>query len=277
MLSFAPRIAGRVWLHDWDFIRDWEGRSTDAEGWLYCDPVGDGHAADTGKVGKARDRGLLINRSRGRVWFRVAGTPDVQREIEVESFDDFHSKAVSGMMTRRPGDSRTSVGSLSAYTRRYRRVSDLFRSIWDGQHWPRPPQNLMPRVDASLMQEAYRQDDGRYPRPVLAFAALDVAGRGDRVTSSSILRTVQEPCDCVAYGRIVGEACAASAEDPRRSRGGFTSNVANSSHGGGSCLNDDTSGPRSGDDGDTHYSEVKVSRMSISSFGYIANRSLGSC
>lgn len=42
------------------------------------------------------------------------------------------------------------------------------------------------------IQEARRQDDGRHPRSVLALAAVDVAGRGDTVTSASILKTLKD-------------------------------------------------------------------------------------
>lgn len=77
----ALRAAGRVWLHDWDFLRDVTGRSTDATGWSYRS-LSD-LQADTGSVGTAQDNGLLVHRARGRVWFRVAGTPAVAREVEV--------------------------------------------------------------------------------------------------------------------------------------------------------------------------------------------------
>ena len=51
---------------------------------------------------------------------------------------------------------------------------------------------LLGALDFFHIQEAHRQDGGRHPRSVLALAALDVAGRGDAVTSASILRTLQD-------------------------------------------------------------------------------------
>lgn len=76
------REAGRVWLHDWEFIKDAEGRSTDTRGWGYHG-LND-RDADTGRTSTPQDGGLLIHRARGRVWFRVAGTPAVAQELEVK-------------------------------------------------------------------------------------------------------------------------------------------------------------------------------------------------
>lgn len=39
--------------------------------------------ADTGMAGRPKDEGLLVHRSRGRVWFRVAATPGVAKAVEV--------------------------------------------------------------------------------------------------------------------------------------------------------------------------------------------------
>lgn len=42
----------------------------------------------------------------------------------------------------------------------------------------------------SRAQAAYQEEGGRHPRPLLALAALEVAGRGDKVTMASILKTL---------------------------------------------------------------------------------------
>lgn len=39
--------------------------------------------ADTGIAGAPKKGGLLAHRSRGRVWFRVAASPEVAKEVEV--------------------------------------------------------------------------------------------------------------------------------------------------------------------------------------------------
>lgn len=75
------RATGRVWLHDWNFLRDLDGGSTDAKGWSYH--VLADRYADTGVTGKAQVKGLNVHRARGRVWFRVAATPSAALEVEV--------------------------------------------------------------------------------------------------------------------------------------------------------------------------------------------------
>ena len=75
------RAAGRMWLHDWAFLRDLEGGSTDAKGWSYH--VLADRYADTGVTGEAQANGLNAHRARGRVWFRVAATPRTALEVEV--------------------------------------------------------------------------------------------------------------------------------------------------------------------------------------------------
>lgn len=75
-----PRATGRVWLHDWNFLRDLDGGSTDAKGWSYH--VLADRYADTGVTGKAQVKGLNVHRARGRVWFRVAATPSAALEVE---------------------------------------------------------------------------------------------------------------------------------------------------------------------------------------------------
>ncbi len=52
-----------------------------AVGWSYHESQAD--YADTGVAGKPKNSGLLVHRSRGRVWFRVAATPEVAKEVEV--------------------------------------------------------------------------------------------------------------------------------------------------------------------------------------------------
>lgn len=70
-----------MWLHDWDFVLDLEGGTTDAKGWSYH--VMADRYADTGVTGKAKVSGIAGHRARGRVWFRVAATPSIAREMEV--------------------------------------------------------------------------------------------------------------------------------------------------------------------------------------------------
>ncbi|CAM9380550.1 unnamed protein product [Sphacelaria rigidula] len=76
-----PPAPGLVWLHDWDFVKDGEGGSTDKHGWSYHH-LSEGYA-DTGRSGKPKESGLGIHRGRSRIWFRAAGAPCVAREIEV--------------------------------------------------------------------------------------------------------------------------------------------------------------------------------------------------
>eukprot|EP00903_Cladosiphon_okamuranus_P005750 g5704.t2 len=75
-----PRSPDLVWLADWGFLRDVSGGTTDAEGWSYHSSQGE--YADTGISGKSKNSGLLVHRCRGRVWFRVAATPQVAEEVE---------------------------------------------------------------------------------------------------------------------------------------------------------------------------------------------------
>lgn len=72
-----------MWLHDWEFIKDVEGGSTDAQGWAYHVLSMVDQDADTGRTSTPQDDGLLVHRARGRVWFRVAGTRNVAQQIEV--------------------------------------------------------------------------------------------------------------------------------------------------------------------------------------------------
>lgn len=55
-----------------------------ATGWSYHNSQ-DAYA-DTGVSGRPKDSGLLVHRCRGRVWFRVAATPQVAKEVEVRAF-----------------------------------------------------------------------------------------------------------------------------------------------------------------------------------------------
>lgn len=92
---------GRVWVHDWNFFRDLEGGSTDAEGWSYHALVD--RYADTGVTGKTRAKGLNVHRARGRVWFRVAATPSAAREVEVRKGSLSRHETNDGSGVRRAG------------------------------------------------------------------------------------------------------------------------------------------------------------------------------
>ncbi|CAM9351660.1 unnamed protein product [Scytosiphon promiscuus] len=173
-----PRQArGRVWLADWGFLQDIGGGSTDAKGWSYHSSQAE--YADTGIAGAPKKGSLMGHRSRGRVWFRVAASPEVAREVE----------------------------------------------------------------------EAHRRDSGRHPRRAIALAALDVAGRGEAVTSVSLLETLR------VGGHRVGSPGTASRD------GGGGGGV-------GRVLLSAPSEPSSGKRGVDE---------SLTTFGSVAARSLGEC
>lgn len=64
-------------------------------GWSYHSSQAD--YADTGIAGTPKNKGILAHRSRGRVWFRVAATPEVAREVEVKKEHDFFCGSFFGI------------------------------------------------------------------------------------------------------------------------------------------------------------------------------------